>query len=97
MLWLQIPPCSSSACNTVGYWPAAPAAGAYTAVADVTYSVGDTGIQGNQVGTAIFQAGQISAAVGMMSTAAGTIASGAAVVQDAMAPQQYTFSGGPSL
>eukprot|EP00775_Hariotina_reticulata_P004118 gene4118-4364_t len=89
----QIPPCSSSACNTVAYWPVAPAAGAYTALADVTYSVGDTGIQGNQVGTTIFQVGQISSAVGMMNTAAGTIASGAAVVQDAMAPQQYTFSG----
>ncbi|KAF6262980.1 hypothetical protein COO60DRAFT_530512 [Scenedesmus sp. NREL 46B-D3] len=89
----QLQPCSSTVCNYVGYWPAAPAPGSYTNLADVQYSVGDTAIMGNQVGTAIFQVDQLSAAVGTINTAAGAIPAGQAVVQDGMAPQAYGFSG----
>lgn len=90
---LQIPPCSSSVCNYVGYWPLAPAAGTYTNLADVSYTVGDSGAVGNQVGTAAFQVGTISPAVGVLNTPNGLqIPAGQALVQDAMAPQQYFFS-----
>lgn len=90
---LQIPPCSSSVCNYVGYWPLAPAAGSYTGLADVSYTVGDAGAIGNQVGTAAFQVGTLSPAVGVLNTANGLqVPSGQALVQDAMAPQQYFFS-----
>lgn len=89
----QIQPCSSAMCSYVAYWPVSPTAGTYTGVADVTYSVGDTNVQGNQVGTSIFQVGTISDSVGMISTIAGNVASGQAVIQDSMAPQQFTFSG----
>lgn len=90
---VQIQPCSSTVCNYVGYWPAAPTPGSYTNLADVQYSVGNTAIMGNQAGTAIFQVQALSAAVGMINTAAGAIPSGQAVVQDGMAPQAYGFSG----
>jgi len=90
---LQIPPCSSSVCNYVGYWPLAPAAGTYTNLADVSYSVGDTGAVGNQVGTASFQVGNISPAIGMLNAPNGQqIPAGQALVQDSMAPQLYFFS-----
>lgn len=90
----QIQPCSSTVCNYVGYWPLAPAAGTYTNLADVSYSVGDAGAVGNQVGTSVFQVGTISPAVGMMNTASGQqVPAGQAVITDAMAPQQYFFSG----
>jgi hypothetical protein len=93
VLLLQIPPCSSSVCNYVGYWPLAPAAGAYTGLADVSYTVGDSGAVGNQVGTAAFQVGNLSPAMGVLNTANGLqIPAGQALVQDAQAPQQYFFS-----
>jgi hypothetical protein len=90
----QIPPCSSSVCNYVGYWPLAPAAGTYTNLADVSYTVGDAGNMGNQVGTAAFQVGQLNTAVGVLNTPDGQqIMAGQAVVTDPMAPQRYMFSG----
>jgi hypothetical protein len=84
-------------CNYVGYWPLAPAAGTYTNLADVSYTVGDVGNVGNQVGTASFMVGALNPAAGLLNTASGVqIQSGQAVVQDAMAPQQYTFSASAS-
>lgn len=90
---MQVQPCSSTVCSYIAYWPQSPAAGAYTNLADVQYSVGTSGVVGNQVGTAAFQVANVQEAVGVMNTAAGAIPSGQAVVQDAMAPQQYYFSG----
>lgn len=92
-VFAQIQPCSSTVCTYVGYWPAAPAPGSYTNIADVQYSVGTSGIMGNQAGTAIFQVTPLPDAVGMMNTAAGAIPAGQAIVQDGMAPQAYQFSG----
>jgi hypothetical protein len=80
-------------CNYVSYWPAAPADGQYTAVADVSYTVGNAGQLGNQAGTVAFQVAPLNAAVGVLNTANGLrIPAGQALVQDAMAPQQYFFS-----
>lgn len=89
----QIPPCSSSVCNYVGYWPLAPAAGTYTNLADVSYTVGDSGAVGNQVGTTAFQVGTISPAIGVLNTPNGLqVPAGQALLVDPMAPQQYFFS-----
>lgn len=80
-------------CSYVGYWPLAPAAGTYTNLADVSYTVGDAAAIGNQVGTASFQVGNISPALGVLNAPNGQqIPAGQALVQDAQAPQMYFFS-----